>query len=80
MAKETDVLSIRLPTDEVEGLHEEADELGFDSTNKYVKWLLKHRDPPDNLHPLEVYNDRLNTLEDRVEDLEEELAEERDND
>lgn len=70
MAPETDVVSVRLPASEVEGLDREADELGFDSTNQYVKWLLKHRDPPDDLHPLEVYNDRLNALENRVTQLE----------
>jgi len=70
MARETTVVSVRLPDSEVEGLRGEADDLDFDSVNKYVEYLLKHRDPPDEMHPLGVYQERLNDLEDRVHDLE----------
>lgn len=67
---DTKVVSARLPEHEVEALSEEADALGFDSTNQYIRYLLKHRDEPDPSHPIERYEQRLSDLEDRVETLE----------
>lgn len=67
---DTSVVSVRLPEHEVEALESEADAFGFDSTNQYVRYLLKHRDEPDTAHPIERYEQRLSDLEARVEDLE----------
>jgi polyhydroxyalkanoate synthesis regulator phasin len=73
--------TIRLDPDEIEQLEREADERGFGNRTEYMRWIIRNRSAIEQttvesltarIEEMENQGERLDDLEERIEQLENE--------
>lgn len=63
-----DPITLRLETETIEELDEEAEDKGFANRTEYLRWMIQNRESidPDTVEKLSEYEERLQRLEKEV--------------